>query len=93
MRNPPDFVFSIVLFVFGQFNPVIANDYRVKNGGYSVIWIDDFKQLLPYDTYFIATEFFNVYPVHKFQVEFIELRGEEMEFFRLNRKQLKVGRK
>jgi SAM-dependent MidA family methyltransferase len=50
-----------------SFNPLIANDYRIKNGNYSVIWIDDFKQLLPFDTYFIANEFFNIYPIHKFQ--------------------------
>ncbi|UJR10386.1 hypothetical protein I4U23_014591 [Adineta vaga] len=50
-----------------SFNPLIANDYRVKDGDYSLIWIDDFKQLLPHDTYFLANEFFNVYPIHKFQ--------------------------
>ncbi|CAF3655765.1 unnamed protein product [Rotaria sordida] len=50
-----------------SFNPLIANDYRIKDGNYSLIWFDDFKQLLSYDTYFIANEFFNVYPIHKFQ--------------------------
>ncbi len=57
--------------LFSQFNPSNGNDYRMKDGNYSVIWFDDFKQLLPYDTYFIANEFFNVYPIHKFQVKLI----------------------
>ncbi|CAF3696380.1 unnamed protein product [Adineta steineri] len=50
-----------------SFNPLIANDYRVKDGNYSLIWFDDMKQLLSNNTYFIANEFFNVYPIHKFQ--------------------------
>ncbi|CAF2163809.1 unnamed protein product [Rotaria magnacalcarata] len=50
-----------------SFNPLIANDYRIKDGNYSLIWIDDFKQLLHNDTYFIANEFFDTYPIHKFQ--------------------------
>lgn len=45
-----------------------ANDYRTKEGGFSLLWIDDFKQLLHNQTYFIATEFFGNYPIHKFQV-------------------------
>ncbi|CAF1088245.1 unnamed protein product [Adineta ricciae] len=49
------------------FDPLIANDYRVKDGNYSLVWIDDFKQLLSNDTYFLAMDFFNVYPIHKFQ--------------------------
>ncbi|CAF4339220.1 unnamed protein product [Rotaria socialis] len=50
-----------------SFNPLIANDYRIKDGNYSLIWIDEFKQLLHNDTYFIANEFFDTYPIHKFQ--------------------------
>ncbi|CAF0890222.1 unnamed protein product [Rotaria sp. Silwood1] len=50
-----------------SFNPLVANDYRIKDGNYSLIWIDDFKQLLPHDTYIIANQFFDVYPIHKFQ--------------------------
>ena len=51
----------------------------MKESDYSLIWIDDFKQLLPYDTYFLANEFFNAYPVHKFQVEFS--RDNQENFF------------
>jgi hypothetical protein len=39
------------------------------------MWIDDFKQLLAKDTYFIADEFFNTYPIHKFQVKFTKKKA------------------
>ena len=51
-----------------QFDPVIAEEYRITDGNYSLKWIDDLKQLLPKQTYFVANELFDAYPIHKFQV-------------------------
>jgi len=45
------------------------NDYRIPDGNYSLIWIDDLKQLHSRNTYFIANELFDAYPIHKFQVK------------------------
>ena len=44
------------------------DNYRIPNINYSLTWIDDLKQLNSHNTYFIANELFDAYPVHKFQV-------------------------
>lgn len=59
---------KIVNFSFVQFDPALFSDYRIKPGQFSLIWTDNFKQLLKMNTYFIGLEFFNSYPVHKFHV-------------------------
>jgi hypothetical protein len=51
-----------------KFDPLIGNHYQTSIGNYSLIWFDDFKQLLRSNTFFIVHDFFNVYPIHKFQV-------------------------
>ncbi|CAF1665886.1 unnamed protein product [Rotaria magnacalcarata] len=48
-------------------DPVINTDYRIPNSNYSLKWIDDLKQLNSRNTYFIANELFDAYPIHKFQ--------------------------
>ncbi|CAF3553134.1 unnamed protein product [Rotaria sordida] len=54
--------------LFGRsFDPFITHDYRIPNSNYSLVWIDDLKQLKSYNTYFIANELFDAYPIHKFQ--------------------------
>jgi len=45
------------------------DDYRIPDGNYSLIWIDDLKQLHSHNTYFITNELFDAYPIHKFQVK------------------------
>lgn len=55
-------------FLFYKFDPIITNDYRIPDGNYSLRWIDDIKQLHSHNTYFIANELFDAYPIHKFQV-------------------------
>jgi SAM-dependent MidA family methyltransferase len=55
--------------LFYKFDPIITNDYRIPDGNYSLIWIDDLKQLHSHNTYFIANELFDAYPIHKFQVK------------------------
>lgn len=85
----------VYFFLFRKFNPSITNVYRIKDGNYSIIWIDDFKQLLPNDTYFLISEFFTNYPIHKFQVEIrLDFEGKEKSTpFNFERKPVKVGRK
>jgi SAM-dependent MidA family methyltransferase len=61
-------------FLFYKFDPIITNDYRIPDGNYSLIWIDDFKQLHSHNTYFIANELFDAYPIHKFQVEYSSIQ-------------------
>jgi hypothetical protein len=51
-----------------QFDPMIAHDYRISDGNYSLKWIDNLKQLHANQTCFIANELFDAYPIHKFQV-------------------------
>ncbi|CAF0937151.1 unnamed protein product [Adineta ricciae] len=50
-----------------SFDPVISNDYRIPDGNYSLMWIDDLKQLQARKTYFVTNELFDAYPIHKFQ--------------------------
>ena len=57
------------LFLFNKFDPIITNDYQISDGNYSLKWIDDLKQLQSCNTYFLANELFDAYPIHKFQVK------------------------
>ncbi|UJR35579.1 hypothetical protein I4U23_028332 [Adineta vaga] len=50
-----------------SFDPIILNDYRIPDGNYSLIWIDNLNQLHSQKTYFITNELFDAYPIHKFQ--------------------------
>ena len=52
-----------------KIDPIITNEYRIPDGNYSIKWIDDLKQLQSSNTYFIANELFDAYPIHKFQVK------------------------
>lgn len=63
-----EFVSNRFSFPF-QFDPSIANDYRIPDGNYSVIWIDQFKQLLDGPTFFLVHEYLNSFPIHKFHVD------------------------
>ncbi|CAF1264061.1 unnamed protein product [Adineta steineri] len=50
-----------------SFDPIITNEYRIPDINYSLVWIDDLKQLQSRTTYFITNELFDAYPIHKFQ--------------------------
>ena len=55
-------------FFFSQFDPLLANDYRLPESNFSLIWIDQLKQLLAGPTFFIVHEYLNTFPIHKFHV-------------------------
>jgi SAM-dependent MidA family methyltransferase len=57
------------IFFIYKFDPIIQHEYRIPDGNYSLIWIDDLKQLQSSNTYFITNELFDAYPIHKFQVK------------------------
>lgn len=66
------------IFLSSQFDPVISNEYRTSNDNYSLIWIDNLKQLKPSLTYFVTNELFDAYPIHKFQVRDRSLLKEKI---------------
>ena len=78
------------IFLFDKFDPILNNDYRIPDGNYSLIWIDDLKQLHSRNTYFVTNELFDAYPIHKFQV--INYRNSFIYFFFLiNQKKTAQG--